>query len=144
MTWAKQYHTEIVIEAAPADVWRTLTDFAAWPEWNPLVRWFRGDPAVDRRARVFIIPLGREFEVTVQTFREADELTWMGTQLASWFLAGEHYYRLEKVGESATRLMHGECFRGLGAGFIPRSFLSRMEAAFTRHNVLLKSRVESG
>jgi uncharacterized protein YndB with AHSA1/START domain len=32
----KEIHTEIEINASAEKVWRVLTDFAAYSEWNPL------------------------------------------------------------------------------------------------------------
>jgi uncharacterized protein YndB with AHSA1/START domain len=34
---ARPLHTEIEIEASPDRVWKTLTDFAAYPDWNPFI-----------------------------------------------------------------------------------------------------------
>src|SRR5208337_3854746 len=34
----KEIHTEIEINAPAEKVWKVLTDFAAYPEWNPFVR----------------------------------------------------------------------------------------------------------
>jgi uncharacterized membrane protein len=37
----KEIHTEIEINAPAEKVWRVLTDFAAYPEWNPFVGRFQ-------------------------------------------------------------------------------------------------------
>ena len=34
----KEIHTEIEINAPAEKIWKVLTDFAAYPEWNPFVR----------------------------------------------------------------------------------------------------------
>lgn len=30
-------HTDVVVEAAPAEVWAVLQDVGRWPEWNPSI-----------------------------------------------------------------------------------------------------------
>jgi Polyketide cyclase / dehydrase and lipid transport len=39
----KEIHTEIEINAPGESVWRALTDFAAYPEWNPFIRRVEGE-----------------------------------------------------------------------------------------------------
>jgi hypothetical protein len=37
-----ELRTELEIEAPPASVWKVLTDFAAYPRWNPFISQIRG------------------------------------------------------------------------------------------------------
>ena len=57
-------------------------------------------------------------------------------------MAGEHYYRLEVLSPTRTRLLHGEQFTGLMSNFIGKDLLAKMENAFIEHNRILKQRVE--
>ena len=41
----KQLHTSIDIDATPERVWEILTDFAAYPQWNPFMPEVTGTPA---------------------------------------------------------------------------------------------------
>jgi len=50
--------TAIDVAASPAAVWRVLTDFAAYPEWNPLIRQLVGEPSVGSRLEVTVQPAG--------------------------------------------------------------------------------------
>lgn len=143
MGWTKEYDTEVLIEAPPAEVWRALTDFGSYPQWNPLVRWLRGDVREGGEIEMFIAPLNRSFTAHLRVLREPEEMRWVGTRIAPWFLSGEHHYLLRAEGERATRLLHGESFRGLASGFLSRSLLRRMENGFIAHNHALKTRVES-
>lgn len=138
----KEYHINIVIKAPVGAVWKALTNFSAYPEWNPLVGWLKGDIRANGQIQMFIKPLNRSFTATLKRVEPDEELTWVGVQLASWIISGEHYYRLEALDRNSTRLSHGEYFRGLASAFIGKATLERMEAAFNRHNVLLKERVE--
>lgn len=140
----KEYHTEITIGASVDRVWKVLTDFSAYPEWNPLVGWLEGDFRTGGRIQMFIKPLDRSFQATLKQVQENREMTWVGVRFASWFMSGEHYYRLDAMGSNSTQLLHGECFRGLGSVFIGKPMLRKMEDAFIQHNRLLKERVENG
>jgi hypothetical protein len=53
----KELHTEIEINASAERVWRVLTDFAAYPKWNPFVR--RVEDEVSCRSRSGREPLSR-------------------------------------------------------------------------------------
>jgi hypothetical protein len=39
-----EIRTEIDIEASPPRVWRALTDFKTFPDWNPFVLAVEGEP----------------------------------------------------------------------------------------------------
>ncbi len=139
----KEYHTDIIVNAPVDRVWSVLTDFSAYPDWNPLVGWLQGDIRTDGKIHMFIKPLKRAFNATLKRVTPLEELTWVGIQFAPWFLAGEHYYRLEKLSDRSTRLWHGETFSGVGSAFISQSTLNEMLAAFKLHDTILKERVEN-
>ena len=40
------------IDASPEDVWQVLTDFDAYPEWNPFIRSIQGNPEVGSRLSI--------------------------------------------------------------------------------------------
>jgi hypothetical protein len=54
----KEIHAEIEINAAAVKEWRVLTDFAAYPDWNPLIRRLYGEVSVGARLQVYIEPFG--------------------------------------------------------------------------------------
>lgn len=140
----RQYHTEIAINAPVAEVWDVLTEFPAYPTWNPLMGWLTGDFVSGGRIRMFVKPLNRTFVATLVNVEKHRGFTWIGVHGVTWLLSGEHYYRLEQLDDNSTRLCHGEYFRGLGSGLIGRATLRRMEEAFVQHNLSLKQRVEHG
>ncbi len=39
----KELASSIDINASPEEVWSVLTDFAKFPDWNPFMRWIKGD-----------------------------------------------------------------------------------------------------
>ena len=54
----KQIHTEIEISAPAERVWELLTDFAAYPQWNPFIRYISGRPVPGERLEVRLEPPG--------------------------------------------------------------------------------------
>jgi len=140
----KEYHTEIGIAAPTEQVWNALVNFSSYPNWNPLVSWLRGDFQEGGKIQMYIAPLNRSFSATLTRLEQGREFSWVGVQGAAWIIAGKHYYRLESIGDDATRLLHGEYFRGVGSAFISKNLLGTMENAFHAHNQALKERIEHG
>jgi hypothetical protein len=117
-----EIQTEIDIGAPASVVWRVLTDFSGFREWNPMVTSADGSAAEGSFATLHYrshigVPL--RFRVRI-THAEADrELRWVGSRLG---ISGEHYFQLIPDGED-THFVHGEVFRGVLAkrmGFLFR------------------------
>ena len=65
----KELHTEIEIDASPEDVWRVLTDFDKYPEWNSFIKSASGEITVGEKLQVYIEPpnkKGMTFRPTVK------------------------------------------------------------------------------
>src|SRR5437867_4739586 len=68
----KELRTEIEIHAPAERVWRHLTDFAAFPEWNPFIPRIRGELRVGSRLEVLLQASGTKgmtFRPTVKKGR---------------------------------------------------------------------------
>jgi hypothetical protein len=142
----REIQTEIRIEAPPAEVWRVLTDFAAYPAWNPFVKRVEGELRVGARLEIFVqVPEGRgmKFKPEVLRVEEARELRWLGSLPVPGLFNGEHIFRLEPAGAEGTRFLHGERFKGL---LIPLmgGTLVKVERGYLLMNEALKARVEGG
>lgn len=140
----RQYDTEVIINAPVPLVWQVLTNFEAYPLWNPLVTYAQGPLRVGERLEVEIEPLDEIFRPVLTVVTVNQELRWLGCRFHRWLLAGEHYYLLDDISGSCSRLRHGERFTGLLSGFIRQALLDRMKSAFDAHNQALKVRVENG
>jgi hypothetical protein len=142
----KEIHTEIEINAPAEKVWRVLTDFAAYPEWNPFVRRADGEVSVGARLVVTIQPSGAKgmsFRPTVLVADPNRELRWYGQLWFPGLFEGEHSFSIEPLGDQRVRFVHRERFTGI---LVP--LLTRMLDGGTRHgfelmNQALKLRAES-
>jgi hypothetical protein len=139
----KEYHTKIEINASKEKVWRALTDFESYSQWNPLVSSITGNLSEGGTIKTTIVPLQNTFEAVLLSFKENKEIVWKGKQGASFLLAGEHYYRIKESNENLATLENGEYFTGILSVFISKRLLKKMEQAFVAHNIALKERIEN-
>jgi hypothetical protein len=139
-----EIRTEIEILAPPSRVWATLTDFSAYPQWNPMLVRISGKAGVGEKLRVVIAsPGGREFTIRpkVWVVREADELRWKGQLFIPGLVDGNHFFRLIDLGDGRTRFVHGEDFSGILVRLVTPMFTD-VARGFVYMNQALKRRVE--
>jgi hypothetical protein len=139
----REIQTEIEINAPPEEVWRVLTDFAAYPEWNPLVRSASGELREGGRLEIFVqVPEGpgRKFTPEVLRAEPARELRWIGRLPLNLF-NGEHIFRLEPGGPGRTLFRHGERFSGLLIPFMGGT-IRKTHRGYLLMNEALKARAE--
>lgn len=143
----KEIRTEIEIEARPRLVWQVLTDFAAYPAWNPCLIEVRAQPRPGSRVDMVFRSSKRRFRLDARIVRaDAErELRWCGptSRVRGVLFRGEHYWTIRGIrGGSRSQLVHGEAFAGL---LIPAlsSWLDReVLHAYRALNLALKARAE--
>jgi hypothetical protein len=139
----KRIATTIDIAARASTVWRILTDFAAYPDWNPFIRRLSGELVVGARLQVTIQPPGRRpmsFRPVVQRVEPERELRWLGRVLLPGLFDGEHGFVIEQHADGC-RLHHEETFSGLLVPLFDGT-LSATEQGFVAFNVALQRRAE--
>ncbi|MCF2533090.1 SRPBCC domain-containing protein [Yinghuangia soli] len=115
----RKIETQVVIEAAPEQVWAVLTDFARFGEWNPFIREAEGEVRVGARLRLKMFPANGKpmvFKPRVLVAEPGVELRWIGRLFVRGIFDGEHYFRLVEIPGADgphTRVEHGELFGGL-------------------------------
>jgi len=140
----REFRREIEIDARPERVWSIVTDFAAYPEWNPFIRRISGELREGARLEVRIEPPGARattFKPTVRAVEANRELRWLGRLVVPGIFDGEHSLRIEPVDDGRTRFVQSERFTGILVGFV-KGTLAKTEAGFEQMNTALKARVE--
>jgi hypothetical protein len=140
----QRIETTININAPPKRVWSILTDWEAMSSWNPFIRSISGELKPGARLSVHIAPPGKRgmrFNPTVVTVQPESELRWLGQFLLPGILDGEHYFRLENLG-NGTDFVHGERFSGLIVGYDARD-AHRYRGRFNAMNLALKECAET-
>ena len=140
-----EIRTEVEIAAPAREVWRALTEFAEYQEWNPFITQISGELAEGQTLSVSLsLPEGRDFVIQPRLLRcqESEELRWRGHFLFPGLFDGEHFFRLEALGRDRTRFVQGENFTGLLVRFAGRT-ITRAARGFVYMNQALKRRVEA-
>jgi hypothetical protein len=126
------YRTTFSIGASAATVWKVLTEFERYPEWNPSLKSISGElrpgatvaltlgmpgrPSPKVKARLGDVAVGRR-------------LTWHGNAGADWLFAGDREFVIDEQPDATVLVTHTEdvhgalspIFRALMGGAIQRS-----------------------
>lgn len=136
--------TETVIHAPVERVWAILTDFAAYPDWNPFMH-VQGEARAGTSLQVTMFPEGmgpQRFKPEVLKAEPGREFRWLGKLFVRGLFDGEHYFLLEPAGEGKTRLKHGEYFRGILSGMLLGMIGDKTVHGFEKMNLALRQRAE--
>ena len=143
----KELRTEIEIDAPIEKVWRALTDFASFPEWNPFIRRIKGTPTIGSRLEVSLGASGTKpmtFRPRVLNVVPNRELRWLGRLGLPRLFDGEHIFELVPLGPNRTRFVQRERFRGLFVPFLATSLDRDARRGFEEMNRALRARVSNG
>ena len=141
----RQIITEIIIQASPEEIWRHLTDFAAYPEWNPFIENIEGKAEVGYRLKVTLAVRGGKemvFKPVVKAAEPGKKLVWLGRTVFPWLLDGEHSFVIEDQGDGTCRFVQSESFTGFLVPYLPKSMGEQTKLGFEMLNKVLKERVE--
>jgi hypothetical protein len=139
----KEVRTEIEINAGPERVWKILSDFERYEQWNPFINSIIGQVKEGSKIEIHIeTPAGkkRKYEPVVTRVDPGRELRWVGK---SWVLNGEHIFTIEQLQEGRVRFVQREVFDGLLTGFFGKSLDTDIKQGFEGMNMALKERAES-
>ncbi|MGC9515803.1 SRPBCC family protein [Methanocrinis sp.] len=142
----KEIREEIEILASSEEIWKVLTDFEGFSEWNPFIRPLVGVAEDGARLRVQIRPPGGRavaFRPRVTKVVKGREFRWKGRLLVPGLLDGEHIFEIEPLGPERSRFVQREIFSGLLVPFMAKS-VDQTLAGFGEMNRALKERVEGG
>jgi hypothetical protein len=141
----RRIDTAVDIEANPKAVWQVLTDFSAYPDWNPFIRTIEGQPVQGARLSILIQPDGRKpmrFRPHVKVAEDETRFSWIGRVLMRGLFERHHEFELHPHGEG-TRLLHREYFSGLLVPLIWKQMEQPTRAGFEAMNRALTARAEA-
>jgi hypothetical protein len=141
----KTLDTSIRIDAPAGTVWKILTDFPSYPQWNPFIRKLDGEARAGARLRVLLQPSGMKgttFRPRVLAASTEREFRWRGRLLIPGLFDGEHIFLIEPLAEGRVRFVQRENFSGILAPVIMRMIERDTRRGFQEMNEALKERAE--
>jgi hypothetical protein len=141
--------TEVALQAPPDAIWKILTDFAAYPEWNRFLKAVRGQPAPDAAIEVDLQYYGLSVQKktgVVTGFMVPKYFSWVWNhKFGAWFISSEHVFRLKEKEDGRTIFFQEVYHTGLGLKFRRRDVEHYLRLSLDKLNDDLKHRlVEKG
>lgn len=140
----KELLTRIEINASAEQVWKHLTDFKNYPDWNPFVPFVLGEAKAGKPLHAVLALPGKGqmvFHSEVLKVEPNKELRWRDR----WFkglLEGEHFFKILPLEENRVLFMQGEVFKGLLVPFLKKMIEGATAQGFKAMNEALKVRSE--
>jgi|SRR5690606_23010312 len=140
----RKIQTEIIIDADSKTVWDVLMNFENHPNWNPFIKSISGEKSLGKKLTVSIKPLngnGMTFKPVILKLEPNKEFRWKGKLGIQGIFDGEHYFILEQVSNTKTKLIHGEKFSGILVSLMGKN-LDKTIKGFELMNESLKNECE--
>jgi hypothetical protein len=137
-------NADVLIDRPPADVWKVISDGAAYRDWNPFITRVDGDFREGATIRI-VLGAGTDstvFKPTVLLVRPEQDLCWRGSVWVRGVFDGTHCMRLTAVA-NGTRLEQTETFSGLLAGRLTKDVIQETRREFQLMNTAVKRRAEA-
>ncbi len=141
----RNIETPQVINAPIKEVWDAFIDFSSYPNWNPFIKSLKGKPEVGEQLVAELSLPGKKpiiFKPTVLKAIPNQEFRWLGKLFVKGLFDGEHYFKLEKLGDNQTRFIQGENFRGLLSSVLFKMIGEETKRGFDEMNEALAKEIE--
>ena len=137
-------YTDIEIDAPPELVWKALTDFSAYPDWNPLICKANSQPEENKELTIYVPLFGLKIpcKISIMRLDPGRELRWFGKLLNSSIFMGEHAFEINPEEDNKTHLIHYEVYTGVLSPFFARVAGDFLKNWFTDMNAALKKEAE--
>jgi hypothetical protein len=133
------------IPSPPDVVWKILTHFPAYRDWNPFITFVDGNLKANHKLRIRIVPPGQggmTFRPRVKAVEPEHLLEWTGKLGIPGLFDGRHAFVLEAAAGGGTTLTQTETFSGLLVPLMT-GMLQRTKKGFEDMNNALLSRADS-
>lgn len=136
----KQIKTSVTINSSKERIWQILTDFERYSEWNPFIESVTGNLKVGNQIKIQLQNM--TFNPVILTFKENEELKWLGHFGFKGLFDGEHKFKLIDHANGTVTFEQSENFSGILVRFFAKSLDKDTKVGFEKMNKELKLRAE--
>jgi len=112
----RELRAEIHISAPIEQVWRVLTDFDHWKDWNPMVNQASGTASVPSKLKLTMRGLdskdAMKYEPIVLEVEPPKYLRWRATMMSGFMFTNDRVFELQEE-NGGTEVINREEFSGL-------------------------------
>jgi len=137
----KEINTSIKIFATPNTIWKVLSNFKEYKNWNPFITSAKGEFAVGNN--VEITAGGMNFKPVILTYDENREIRWLGKFLFKGLFDGEHSFQIIDNGDGSSTFEQNEIFNGILVGMFAKKLDTETKDGFEKMNQELKQLSEN-
>jgi hypothetical protein len=136
--------TETLINAPAERVWAEMTDFAAFPDWNPFVREASGQlkPGEQLKIRLQLDRMKMTFKPRVTVVEPGRELRWLATLGRPGVFDVDRAFQIEPRDEGVLFVMSEECTGWLTPVMFATNLEAQLYRGYDAFNQALRRRVE--
>ncbi len=141
-----EINTQINIDCPPEKVWKILTDFEKYPEWNPMIKSIEGELKRRNRLKVRLEIKGMNkmtIKPRVATFHSGKSFSWLGHLLIIGLFDGHHIFELNQNQDGSTEFIHREQFSGVMVPLMRKTLETKVANGFEEMNQALKIQCEN-
>lgn len=136
--------TETQIQASPEKIWKILTDFTKYPEWNPFITRAIGKVEVGSGVDISVSSGSKALRLhcTVIKAEPKQVLCWKYHVILPILFKGEHSFTIEPMGSNYVRFVDREIFTGLLVPMQAQDINTNSRQGFEAMDRALKVRAE--
>lgn len=138
-------HASIEIAAPCAQVWKIITDFSSYPQWNPLITHVQGNLQMDAKIIQTVQIHAKKRVRQSQQIRLIDapyRLCWGTKIFHPRLLAAERWQYVEAISDHRCRYTTYDDFSGLLSPIVRHLYQVSLQQGFERMALALKNYAE--
>ena len=141
--FTNKIETSIKISSTANKIWKELTNFDEYKNWNPSIIDISGELEKNKTLKIAVKIDEKTmiFKPIVLKCEENKELRWLGKLLFNGIFDGEHYFLIKENIDETYTFIQGERFSGILIPFFGKMIL-KTKKGFEAMNQELKKRVE--
>jgi hypothetical protein len=137
------FETAVEIKASAAQVWAVLTNFPAYPIWNPFIYPVKGDLRVGNKLEITIHPGARSitYDATVVAVQPNREFTLFAHSLSPGVFDTTFRFTIEPIEANRVRLVSRETHKGF-ASILETTLVKDVQSGLDAMTKAARNRVE--
>lgn len=137
--------SEIIINANPGTIWKIMSEFEKYSEWNPFIVSVVGKVSIGNKIRIKITPPDASsmvFKPKVLEYKINEEIRWLGNFIFPGLFDGEHIFEIIENRNGTCTFVQREKFTGILVPLFKKMIMDNTKRGFELMNKKIKEKCE--